>query len=34
VPIPSNKRAAAAEIFANKKVAEEVTWYALPPSVS
>jgi glutamine synthetase len=25
--IPSNKRAAAAEIFAKKEVAEEQTWY-------
>jgi glutamine synthetase len=30
VPIPTNKRAAAAEIFAKKEVAEEVPWYTLP----
>jgi glutamine synthetase len=26
VPIPTNKRAAAAEVFAKKEVAEEVPW--------
>lgn len=29
VPIPTNKRAAAAEVFATKEVAEEETWYGL-----
>jgi glutamine synthetase len=29
VPIPTNKRAAAAKVFAQKAVAEEETWYGL-----
>ncbi|CAM6032462.1 unnamed protein product [Sphagnum compactum] len=29
VPIPTNKRAAAAEVFAKKEVAEEVPWFGL-----